>query len=187
MLATATHFLPLSEKESALHSLSLEGEGWGEGEISYILSPSPKPSPPKGARAFRPVLKYNATIETDVMNKTKRARNLRSKQTDAERALWHLLRNRQLSDLKFRRQHPIGSYVVDFVYLSKKLIIEVDGGQHSEQKQYDKQRTNFLNSQGYMVLRYWNNDVLTNPQSVMESIHQTLEQIDEDTIPHPQL
>ena len=91
----------------------------------------------------------------------KRARTLRSHLTDAEQVLWRHLRMRQLGGCKFRRQRPIGPYIVDFVCLEKKLIVELDGGQHTEQHRYDTLRDRWLNFQGYEVLRFWNDDVLT--------------------------
>jgi len=95
---------------------------------------------------------------------------LRNKISDAEHAVWHLLRCRQISGLKFRRQHPFGDYILDFVCLEKKLIIEVDGGQHGEQAGYDENRTEKLQTAGFRVLRFWNNGVLKEIESVRERI-----------------
>ena len=100
-----------------------------------------------------------------------KARALRSNPTHVERQLWWRLRYRQIEGYKFRRQRPIGPYIVDFVCLEMKLIIEVDGGQHSDRKVYDEARDRWLTSQGYRVLRFWNNEVLTNIDGVIESIH----------------
>lgn len=96
------------------------------------------------------------------------ARGLRREQTPAERVLWNRLRNLQLSGAKFRRQHPIGDYIVDFVSLESKLIVELDGGQHDEKsvRRNDERRTRWLENEGYRVLRFWNNDVLTNLEGV---------------------
>lgn len=99
-----------------------------------------------------------------------RARALRKSETDAERRLWQLLRNRNLQPFKFRRQHPIGPYIVDFVCLDWKLVIEVDGGQHMEQVRYDSARTSFFEASGYRIVRFWNNDVLTNTDGVLQAI-----------------
>ena len=99
-----------------------------------------------------------------------RARALRKRQTDAERLLWYRLRSRQLAKCKFRRQQVMGVYIVDFVCLEPKLIIELDGGQHATQIEYDAKRSIYLNSLGFKVLRFWNNDVLNNIESVLESI-----------------
>lgn len=95
---------------------------------------------------------------------------LRTNSTDAEKYLWHSLRNRQLAGSKFRRQHPIPPYTVDFVCLERRLIVELDGGQHAEAVIYDASRTVFLEGLGYRVLRFWNNDVLGNMQAVPEEI-----------------
>jgi very-short-patch-repair endonuclease len=99
-------------------------------------------------------------------------KELRRKQTDAEGRLWLFLSNRQMEGFKFRRQHNIGKYVVDIVCLEKKLVIEIDGGQHNEalNQAQDELRTNWLNIEGYQVLRFWNNDVLTNTEGVLEEI-----------------
>ncbi len=104
------------------------------------------------------------------------AKGLRKRQTDAEMALWHQLNNRQLEGAKFRRQHRIGKYIVDFVCLEKELVIEIDGGQHNESPQItnDEQRTQWLEKTGYRVIRYWNNDVLENIEGVIENIRDNL-------------
>ena len=107
---------------------------------------------------------------------TTRARELRRNQTNAERALWARLRNRQVEGAKFKRQWPIGPFIVDFVNLERRLVIEIDGGHHgqSEDRDRDQQRTAWLEGNGYRVLRFWNNDVLLNTDGVMEAIRQTL-------------
>src|SRR5262245_58991842 len=102
------------------------------------------------------------------------ARRLRRDQTDAECALWFRLRDRRLRGLKFRRQVPINNYIVDFCCESARLIIELDGGQHGAQVEADRVRTTVLEKQGYLVLRFWNNDVLRNIDGVVESIVDTL-------------
>ena len=102
-----------------------------------------------------------------------RARNLRRRSTDAERLLWRRLRDRQIAGLKFRRQHPLGNFIVDFVCLEHRLIIELDGGQHATQQQADAQREAFLVRQGYRVLRFWNHEVLVNTEGVLEAIVKT--------------
>ncbi len=81
----------------------------------------------------------------------------------------------QMGAYKFRRQHPIGAYIADFVCLEKKLIIELDGGQHTKQVEYDENRSAWLKERGYRVLRYWNHDVLKTPEVVMENILEELE------------
>ena len=107
------------------------------------------------------------------MDKTK-ARKLRKNPTDAEHKLWSHIRLRQINGYKFRRQHTIGEYIVDFVCLEKKLIIEVDGGQHSENILYDANRSNWLEAQGFRVIRFWNNEVLVDIEVVKEVIADAL-------------
>jgi very-short-patch-repair endonuclease len=97
------------------------------------------------------------------------AKNLRAKATDAEIALWRLLRSRRLASMKFRRQVPIGPWIVDFVSFEQRLIVEADGSQHAESED-DKRRDYDLSERGFRVLRFWNNDILMRPQSVMEMI-----------------
>jgi very-short-patch-repair endonuclease len=104
------------------------------------------------------------------MNLINKAKTLRKNQTDVEQLLWRQLRNRQLCQQKFRRQFPIDPYIVDFVCLELKLIIELDGGQHADQIQYDNNRSLFLGQRGFMVLRFWNNDVIENMEGVLEAI-----------------
>ena len=89
-----------------------------------------------------------------------RAGELRKESTPAERRLWAYLRNNKLNGINFRRQHAIGRYIVDFVSIKHKLAIELDGSQHLEQEEYDIERTQYLESQGYKVIRFWNNKVL---------------------------
>jgi len=110
------------------------------------------------------------------MKNTQRARALRKNQTDAERLLWQHLRGRQLLGYKFRRQFPIGDYIVDFACLPLKLIIEVDGSQHMSNVNYDNARTLYLENHGFQVVRFWNNDVLTEINSVLEALTLTLSQ-----------
>ncbi len=104
------------------------------------------------------------------------ARNLRKTATDAEQKLWSLLRRRQLEDHKFRRQEVIGNYIADFLCYEKRLIIELDGGQHLEILDQDAKRTQWLESQGYKVLRFWNDAVFKEPEGVLEVIAKTLQE-----------
>jgi very-short-patch-repair endonuclease len=104
------------------------------------------------------------------------ARELRKNQTEAELRLWQAVRYRQINGVKFRRQFAIDPYVVDFCSLSEKLIIELDGGHHPEQKEYDAQRTEFLGSKGYRVLRFWNMEVMNDLEGVIERIAQRLDE-----------
>jgi very-short-patch-repair endonuclease len=96
------------------------------------------------------------------------ARRLRRNATDTERRLWSHLRRRQLDGHRFRRQVPIGPYVVDFACLERRLLIEVDGGRHEAAVDSDASRTAWLKGRGYRVLRFWNNDVLENADGVLE-------------------
>ena len=104
------------------------------------------------------------------------ARKLRREQTPAERTLWRQLSNRKVVDAKFRRQHPIGDYIVDFVCLERGLVVELDGGQHNypQVAVADEERTRQIERSGYRVLRFWNNDVEGNLAGVLETIVQAL-------------
>jgi very-short-patch-repair endonuclease len=104
-------------------------------------------------------------------------RELRRQGTQAERVLWLKLRNRQLNGVKFRRQQPLGNYIVDFVGFDKKLIIEIDGGQHNEEEilSQDEVRTAWLKSQGFRVIRFWNNEVLENLEGVLLNIQMAID------------
>jgi very-short-patch-repair endonuclease len=96
--------------------------------------------------------------------------HLRHNQTEAETRLWRVLRMHQLNGVHFRRQHAIGPYIVDFCSPSHKLIIELDGGQHLDQQEYDAERTAYLEAKGYHVLRFWNNEVMENLDGVVQVI-----------------
>ena len=98
------------------------------------------------------------------------AKQLRQHQTEAEKKLWLKLRNRQLANLKFRRQVPMGSYIVDFYCQECQLIIELDGGHHLLQQEYDQIRTHYLQAQGLTVLRFWNHDILNDTEAVLAQI-----------------
>jgi very-short-patch-repair endonuclease len=100
----------------------------------------------------------------------KYARDLRQSQTDAERKLWWRLRDRRLTGIKFRRQHPIGPFIADFCCTEAKLVVELDGSQHSVRRNSDAERTAFLERQGYRVLRFWDNEILTNIDGVLQRI-----------------
>lgn len=104
-----------------------------------------------------------------------RARQLRRNLTDTERFVWQRLRSRRFAGFKFRRQMPVGPYIVDFVCLSRRLILELDGGQHADQKEYDARRTSWLESQGFEVLRFWDHEVLQEWEAVEEAIWRRLE------------
>ncbi|WP_454832750.1 endonuclease domain-containing protein [Pseudoxanthomonas wuyuanensis] len=111
----------------------------------------------------------------------RKARKLRNGATDAERHLWQHLRLKQLADFKFRRQLPIAGYIADFVCLEAKLIVELDGGQHSGQIAYDEHRTRALQAKGYRILRYWNDEVLIRTEDVLDDILRALGPIQENS------
>ena len=102
-----------------------------------------------------------------------RARQLRQASTGAERRMWSALRDRRLSRYKFRRQHPIGDFIVDFACTEYRLVIEVDGGQHADSAK-DASRMAWLEREGWRVIRFWNNEVLGNTNGVIEAILRTL-------------
>jgi very-short-patch-repair endonuclease len=106
---------------------------------------------------------------------SKFARTLRQRSTEAEKLLWSKLRGRRFDGIKFKRQVPIANYIVDFVTLDLKFVIEVDGGQHGERVAQDAERTRVLEEWGYHVVRFWNNDVLENIDGVLEAILHELE------------
>ena len=115
---------------------------------------------------------YNAIMPTKHSNpKTMhRPGELCREPTPTERKLWFVLRGKKLTGVSFRRQHAVGNYIVDFVSIKKKLIIELDGSQHLEQTQYDTERTRYLESQGYKVFRFWNHQVLNDMNGVIQVI-----------------
>ena len=123
-----------------------EGEGWGEG------------------------LKRTKAMLPHTPQALINAKQLRQQQTQAEQQLWSKLRHRQLAGLKFRRQVPIGAYIVDFYCHEQGLVVELDGSQHIEQAAYDEVRSQFLQAQGLTVLRFWNNVVLTDVDSVLQQV-----------------
>jgi very-short-patch-repair endonuclease len=113
------------------------------------------------------------------------ARALRSRMTNTEQRLWNELGNRKLRGFKFRRQFPLGGYVVDFVCVDRALAIEVDGGQHSEATRYEQQRREWLELHGWRVLRFWNNDVHDNLAGVLERVLEALESVGPSPHPNP--
>jgi DNA (cytosine-5-)-methyltransferase len=106
---------------------------------------------------------------------TANGRQLRQNMTLAEQRLWQHLRGKRLAGYKFRRQQPLGTYILDFVCLEAKLVIEIDGGQHAEQTTYDAQRSHYLQQHGLTVLRFWNNEVLQQTEAVLTAILYKLE------------
>jgi very-short-patch-repair endonuclease len=110
---------------------------------------------------------------------TARSRALRRNQSDAESRLWYHLRDRRLGGCKFRRQFPVGPYVADFACVDRRLIVELDGGQHALQVERDARRSAYLEQQGFTVLRFWNDQVLRETEAVLEEILRHL------AAPHP--
>ncbi|MDR2331245.1 MAG: endonuclease domain-containing protein [Comamonas sp.] len=115
-----------------------------------------------------------AGVRADV--KVQQARALRQSPTTAEQLLWRHLRNRQLAGAKFRRQHPLGPYILDFVCLEHGLVVEVDGGQHADlqAQAYDRQRSAWLQQQGLQVLRFWNHEVVQQTNEVLAQLLRAL-------------
>ena len=107
-----------------------------------------------------------------MLNKFKKL--LRHSQTNVEDILWYHLRDRNMKGCKFRRQHILQGYIVDFVCLEKKLIVELDGSQHAEQEKYDAVRTQKLNDNNFKVIRFWNHEVLEDITGVLEAIYDAL-------------
>jgi very-short-patch-repair endonuclease len=128
------------------------------------------PSPPWGEGRVRGEVEMLAVCESP----RDFARGLRRRQTDAERRIWARLRDRRLLDAKFARQVLIGSYIVDFCCREQKLIVELDGGQHAAHADYDAGRTALLQALGYRVIRFWDNDALSNTNGVIQRIAEAL-------------
>ena len=105
----------------------------------------------------------------------RKAKELRRNRTEAEKRLWERLRRKRIHGFRFRQQVPLGRYVVDFVCFEAKLIVELDGGQHAERAAYDARRTEWLESEGFRVLRFWNNEVFENIEGVEEVIQAALD------------
>ena len=144
--------------------------------VATQAQPSPSPLWGGVARVGAPgwglATREDAMPHSAISRKTRgRARSLRHTPTDAERKLWQILRTLKPLGIHFRRQAPIGFYIADFAWHAGKLVVELDGSQHAiERKAFDARRTKWLESQGYRVLRFWNNDVLTSPCSIGEAI-----------------
>jgi very-short-patch-repair endonuclease len=113
------------------------------------------------------------------------ARQLRRELTPEERKLWRLLRSRRFCLYKFRRQHPVEHYILDFACCEARLVIELDGGQHEERQGYDQRRTDFLIQRGWRVLRFWNNELQANESAVLERILEVLREILPSPRPSP--
>jgi very-short-patch-repair endonuclease len=144
-----------------------------------MTSPSPQMGRGKEPRSGGRVRGVPSNDERERSRELRdRAREMRANPTPAERRLWTMLRDRRMPAAKFRRQHVIAPYIVDFACLERLLIIEADGGQHSDSAS-DPRRDAYLEQLGFRVLRFWNNDVLQNPSGVFEMIYAALH------TPHP--
>jgi very-short-patch-repair endonuclease len=108
------------------------------------------------------------------------ARDLRKNPTDPERVLWNRLRRRQLAGFKFRRQHSVGPYICDFACVEASIVVELDGSQHVERSDYDFRRDAFLRSRGFRILRFWNKDVLSHTEAILETVYEALQRPDMD-------
>jgi very-short-patch-repair endonuclease len=151
----------------------------GEGALTKNPSPgrslrSRPPSPARG-EGMEPVARAEHTS-----SRTERARTLRARMTNAERKLWFALRDRRFASFKFRRQVPVGPFIADFICYSARIVIEVDGGQHADSA-VDRRRDSWFAANGFLVLRFWNNDVLSNLEGVLTSIVDALR----GETPHP--
>jgi adenine-specific DNA methylase/very-short-patch-repair endonuclease len=162
--AEIKRYLPLRNLPSPASGRGGGGEGGDEG-----VSEAKKPRPPR-------------SVPPDLL---RHAREMRSEATDAEKLMWYLLRNRRLADARFRRQHPIGRYIVDFCCREYGLVVELDGGQHRDQQTYDARRDAFLRKQGLSVLRFWNNDVLSETEGVLQQIWEFIEKAKDPSPPTP--
>ena len=114
-------------------------------------------------------------VRANLKPRTARARALRQTSTEAEHELWSMVRNRKIAGCKFRRQAPIDRFFADFACLERRLIVELDGSQHADKIDYDAARTEVLESCGWTVLRFWNSQVLENPEGVAAAIREALE------------
>jgi very-short-patch-repair endonuclease len=161
---------PLAGEDAAR---SAAGEGRG-GAVILGGAGSRSPSPGRSLRS-RPTSPARGEGKGALVGEDRRrlARELRIRMTDAERKLWYTLRDRRFAGFKFRRQVPIGRYIVDFVCFEERLVIEVDGGQHADSLR-DQRRDRWITANGFRVLRFWNNEVLTNLEGVMTVLAQAL-------------
>ncbi|WP_368543051.1 endonuclease domain-containing protein [Enterobacter soli] len=113
------------------------------------------------------------------------AKRLRRELTNEENRLWYLLRGRRFAHYKFRRQHPVGNYILDFACCEARLAVELDGGQHDENREYDRQRTQWLNQKGWHVIRFWNNELGNSEEAVLDQIFMTLQMLLPSPRPSP--
>ena len=156
----------------------LRGSRQDKGEARRRIATTSITPPLRGSRqdkgASPPSSRWGVIKRQYSQQTLQNAKVLRQNQTNAEGLLWHYLRNKQMDGHKFRRQQPIGPYIVDFACMPRKLIVELDGGQHAKQEAYDEKRDTFLQDKGYRILRFWNNEVFENCFGVLESIYNAL-------------
>jgi very-short-patch-repair endonuclease len=150
--------------EDAARSAAGEGRG-GAAVLKRAGSPGPSPGRSLRSRPTSPVKGEGEGAPGD-RDLVAHARALRARMTNAERKLWYALRDRRFAGFKFRRQVPLGPFIADFVCFSERLVIEVDGGQHAESRR-DKRRDYWFKTNNFRVLRFWNNEVLSNLEGVM--------------------
>ena len=162
--------VPRTPKPSPLAGEGAERRSREAGEGALIKNPSPSRSlrsrPPSPARGEG--MESLARAE-DRSDRTVRARALRGRMTNAECKLWFALRDRRFASFKFRRQVPVGPFIADFVCYGARVVVEVDGGQHADST-VDRRRDKWFGAKGFLVLRFWNNDVLSNLEGVLSSI-----------------
>ncbi len=149
----------------------LPGEDWRELDETQVAGKLPSPAGGGGVGGEGGWRGHPRSVPADILN---HAREMRSQQADAEQLLWEMLRAKRFLDLKFRRQHPVGRYILDFYCAERNLAVELDDGQHTDQVQYDAERSNYLANQGIRVLRFWNNQVLAETTAVLEALYQAL-------------
>jgi very-short-patch-repair endonuclease len=166
--------VPCTPKPSPLAGEGAERRSREAGEGALIKNPSPGRSPARG-EGMEPLARAENTAD-----RTVRARALRGRMTNAECKLWFALRDRRFASFKFRRQVPVGPFIADFICYSARVVIEVDGGQHAESA-VDRRRDKWFAANSFLVLRFWNNDVLSNLEGVLSSILDALRQ----HTPHP--
>ena len=171
-------FDPVRAKAALRNHSPLEGESARQGRQPTDAPVGGITPPLRGSRQGKgasPQARRWGEIKRQYTQQTlQKSQTLRETRTDAEGLLWHYLRDKQLDGHKFRRQQPIGPYIVDFACMPQKLLIELDGGQHAEQHTYDQKRDAFLRKQGYKILRFWNNEIFENCFGVLESIYVAL-------------
>jgi len=150
-------------------------------DVVFAADPHPNPLPQAGegenpleADVTYPLSRVRERVGVRADAKEK-ARALRGQMTEAESLLWHQLKGRRFQGFKFRRQRPLGPYILDFVCLEAGLVIEIDGGQHSDQLAYDHARSALIETHGLTVLRFWNHEVMNETPAVLEKIWQTLQ------------